>query len=64
MITELIEFRLFRMPCCKQLLCWVNPRLPNRCPECGERVYQQLRTQPEFTLVLDKRAQLRLQEKP
>lgn len=48
MITELIEFRLFRMPCCKQLLCWVNPRLPNRCPECGERVYQQLRTQPEM----------------
>jgi hypothetical protein len=23
------HFRLIQMPCCGQLLCWVNPRLPN-----------------------------------
>jgi len=29
------HFRLIEMPCCAQVLCWVNPRLPNHCPECG-----------------------------
>lgn len=36
---ERIQFRLFRMPCCGQLVCWVNPRSPNHCPECGENVF-------------------------
>lgn len=31
-----VEFRLVHMPCCGQLLCWVNPRRPNYCPECGK----------------------------
>jgi len=39
-----IRFRLTQMPCCAALLCWVNPRLPNYCPECGKRCYIQLRT--------------------
>lgn len=34
--TERVKFKLFHMPCCGQLLCWVNPRLPNFCPECRE----------------------------
>lgn len=34
--TEVVRFKLFKMPCCGQLLCWVNPRFPNYCPECGE----------------------------
>jgi hypothetical protein len=25
------------MPCCHILICWVNPRRPNYCPECGTR---------------------------
>lgn len=37
--NEKILFRLFQMPCCGQLLCWVNPRLPNFCPECGTNVF-------------------------
>src|SRR5262245_26836305 len=28
-----VHFRLIQMPCCGQMLCWVNPRLPNYCPE-------------------------------
>ena len=39
-----VHFRLFQMPCCGQLLCWVNPRLPNHCPECGTHVLVALRS--------------------
>ena len=28
------HFRFIQVPCCGQLLCRVNPRLPNYCPEC------------------------------
>lgn len=38
-----VDFRLIHTPCCHTLLCWVNPRLPNYCPECGERIYAQLK---------------------
>ncbi len=48
--TERIQFRLFETPCCHMLLCWVNPRLPNRCPECGEYIYIQLKS-GAYTLV-------------
>jgi hypothetical protein len=27
------HLRLISMPCCGQMLCWVNPRLPNYCPK-------------------------------
>lgn len=30
-----VQFRLLLMECCYTQLCWVNPRLPNYCPECG-----------------------------
>jgi hypothetical protein len=33
--TERVPFRRLHMPCCGTLLCWVNPRLPSFCPECG-----------------------------
>lgn len=42
--NEQIRFRLFLMPCCGQMLCWVNPRLPNYCPECGQLVHAKLKT--------------------
>jgi DNA-directed RNA polymerase subunit RPC12/RpoP len=41
--NQQVPFRLFFMPCCKFNCCWVNPRLPNYCPECGERVFMKLR---------------------
>jgi hypothetical protein len=37
------HFRYIQTPCCGQLLCWVNPRLPNYCPECGEHIFAQLK---------------------
>lgn len=57
--NEKVLFRLFHMPCCRVLICWVNPRIPNRCPECGERVHQDLKTRPELTLVRDENAWLK-----
>ena len=48
---EQVDFRLFVMPCCGHQLCWVNPRLPNHCPECGQTVLSQLRTNGEHTLL-------------
>jgi hypothetical protein len=41
--TERVHFRLIKMPCCGQLLCWVNPRLPNYCPECSQKVYARIK---------------------
>lgn len=34
-VNERVNFRMFRTPCCGHQLCWVNPRLPTFCPECG-----------------------------
>lgn len=42
-ITERVMFRLFEMPCCGHLLCWVNPRHPTYCPECGKMVHREIR---------------------
>ena len=33
------DFRYIQTECCLVQLCWVNPRLPNYCPECGKRIY-------------------------
>lgn len=35
---ERVVFSLLQTPCCGQLLCWVNPRMPNYCPECGKLI--------------------------
>lgn len=37
--NEQIQFRLIHTPCCNVLICWVNPRRPNYCPECGKRIF-------------------------
>lgn len=42
-IKEKVLFRLIVTPCCGQMLCWVNPRLPNYCPECGRFILADLR---------------------
>jgi hypothetical protein len=45
------------------MLCWVNPRLPNFCPECGERVLMKLRHEcPENILISDTNATLEAKE--
>lgn len=41
--NEMVPFRLIQTPCCSTLLCWVNPRLPSHCPECGKLIYAKLR---------------------
>jgi hypothetical protein len=51
-ISTRAHFRLIQAPCCGTTLCWVNPRLPNYCPECGTFIYSALRTQcPENIVV-------------
>jgi hypothetical protein len=48
------HFRLIQMPCCGQSLCWVNPRLPSYCPECGKFVLAELRhIKPSSIVVSD-----------
>ena len=42
--TERVPFRLIQTPCCSTLLCWVNPRLPNNCPECGKFIYPEVKS--------------------
>lgn len=58
--TEFIKFRLIQMPCCGQHLCWVNPRLPTHCPECGKSVFMELKFHGDQHILLqDDNAQLR-----
>lgn len=44
MAVERAHFRHLVTPCCSSLLCWVNPRLPNYCPECGTRIYPEIKS--------------------
>lgn len=41
--NERVHFRLIHTPCCGHMLCWVNPRLPTYCPECGTMIISQLK---------------------
>lgn len=41
--TERVVFRHIHTPCCGTLLCWVNPRLPNYCPECGKFIISEVK---------------------
>lgn len=50
-----VPFKLIQMPCCGQAVCWVNPRLPNCCPECGTNV---MATIKECIVVTDDNAML------
>lgn len=42
--TQMVPFRLIQCPKCRTLLCWVNPRLPNYCPECGVWVLPEIKS--------------------
>jgi hypothetical protein len=41
--TERVTFRLIQMPCCGHALCWVNPRFPNFCPQCGNHIFTKVK---------------------
>lgn len=34
-----MSFKLFYMETAGNLLCWVNPRFPSHCPQCGKSCY-------------------------
>ena len=55
---EKVCFRLFKMPCCGQMLCWINPRLPNCCPECGSKIFSRMK-EDGVTLIFDEDAWLK-----
>lgn len=55
---EKIKFRLIQCPDCSHQLCWVNPRLPNHCPECGEKIFLRLKFEGSSILLTDDEAQL------
>ena len=55
-MNERVYFRLIDCPECHVLLCWVNSRLPNYCPECGKFIYPQVKG---HVLVRDDEATLR-----
>jgi len=54
---ERVAFRLIRCPDCGFNLCWVNPRFPNYCPECGGHIYPRVK---QFVLNVDEEAVLTL----
>ena len=41
--AERVPFKLINMECCSHLLCWINPRFPTYCPECGKCCYPAVR---------------------
>lgn len=57
MTTERVHFRLIQCPGkCKTLLCCVNPRFYNYCPECGSFIAKDVRG---AVLISDDQATLR-----
>lgn len=63
MKRERIIFRLIQAPCCNTMLCFVNPRLPNYCPECGTFIFPDLRVHhPERILITDEKAWIEYSE--
>lgn len=58
-MNDQVHFRLLQMPCCGTLYCRVNPRLPNYCPECGARVFAQIKANPSCIQAEDMKALLK-----
>lgn len=57
--SERVVFRMIQCPKCNHLLCWLNPRLPTYCNECGQMIIGALRTDPSKIVVADHGAHLR-----
>lgn len=43
MAITMADFRILNMECCQTIQCWVNPRLPIHCSECGKLCYPAVR---------------------
>jgi hypothetical protein len=56
-VSEKIPFRLFHMPCCKEMVCWIMPRYPTFCPRCGKHILLELKS-GEYTRIIDDEAVL------
>lgn len=56
--NEMVNFRLYQMPCCGWFLCWVNPKHPRFCPNCGKNVLLEIMS-GEHTRIADPEAWLR-----
>lgn len=41
--NEQVPFRFIACPECNHQVCWVNPRLPSYCPECGKHILAKLK---------------------
>lgn len=54
--NERIIFRFFTLSCCGHMLCWVNPRYPSYCPECGTHIYPNVKGD---ATIIDNNAHLR-----
>lgn len=62
--SERVTFTLIHTPCCHTILCYVNPRMPNYCSECGERFPGGIhRSHPQSILFRDDNAWLKYQDK-
>jgi hypothetical protein len=60
MSTDKVEFRLLHMECCGHMLCWVNPRFPMYCPQCGKFCYPEVKG---WVAMIDREAMLRYKDK-
>ena len=56
MSRQRVHFRLIECPECHVLLCCVNPRFYNYCPECGKFIYPAIKG---CVLTEDKTAELK-----
>jgi len=54
--TQIVPLRIIRFACCGYQKCWVNPRLPMYCPECGKKCYPVVK---EWIMYFDKNAILK-----
>ena len=43
MTSQIVCFRLIETRCCRMLLCSINARHYNYCPECGKRIYPKVK---------------------
>ena len=55
---ERVTFRLIHTPCCGTMLCFVNPRLPNYCSECGTPIFSKIKNS-QYILFTDENAGLK-----
>lgn len=60
--NEMVSFRLIQCPECGHAICWLNPRLPNYCTECGKHIFLKLKTNHDNCIAMQADAWLRCVE--